>query len=58
MADRTTRFRILAVILIGPLVLGLLPSGMALYYQLAQSGITGWLLDAMLLAPIRAFVLF
>jgi hypothetical protein len=55
MAARPSRLRLLAVILVGPLALALLFLAFVLYYRWAQSGITGWLADAMSIAPIRLF---
>jgi hypothetical protein len=49
------RLRLLAVILVGPMALALLFLAFILYYRWAQSGITGWLADAMNIAPIRIF---
>lgn len=55
MDHRPSRLRLLAVILVGPLALALLFLAFYLYYHWAQAGITGFLSDAMSIAPIRAF---
>ncbi len=55
MDHRPSRLRLLAVVLVGPLALALLFLAFVLYYKWAQAGITGWLADAMHMAPIRAF---
>ena len=52
---RPSRLRLLTVILVGPLALGLLFLAFVLYYRWSQAGITGWLADAMSMAPIRIF---
>jgi hypothetical protein len=55
MDHRPSRLRLLAVVLVGPLALALLFLAFVLYYRWAQAGITGWLADAMHMAPIRTF---
>lgn len=55
MDHRRSRLRLLTVILVGPLALALLFLAFVLYYRGAQAGITGWLADAMNIAPIRTF---
>lgn len=47
--------RLLALILVGPLALAVLFAAFILYYRWAQSGITGWLADAMHMKPIQDF---
>lgn len=55
MPPRSSRWRLFATISLGPVALALLFLAMVLYYRWAQAGITGWLADAMSIAPIRAF---
>lgn len=50
-----SRLRLLMAVCLGPLALVFLFLAFVIYYHWAQSGITGWMSDAMSVAPIQAF---
>ena len=55
MPPKPSRLRLLAVLLVGPLALALLFLAFTLFYHWSRGGITGWLADALNVAPIRIF---